>query len=489
MTMQTLRENPFFDRPFVIALTSALVVLLGLYAVQSTGSYESLIIVAGLPLSLALMTTKPYPWFLGFVLLVYFRIPEALPFLLPFKLIFLFGLMCMGSLVWHTMIEESIALPPLSVEIRALLLLFLVVTLGIEFSHNRALSFDNWTNGYWKTIAICVGLACILNTKEQIRQTVWWLLSGGTLIALVAIYNRIRGIGLVEGTRVTIGRDLQSPLGDPNDLALVLLTPLSLALAMTFNAGSRAGRLFGLAATVVVAAAIIATQSRGGLLGILAVLFVVGQWHIRSIWLRIAVVVIGALALFYMMDIGNRASGGYAEVSAKGIDDSSKIRLIVWQAAINMAAENPFNGVGLNNFASNLYLYTPQWFHMAMVPHSAWFQVLGETGIPGILIFLTMVLTALRSAYVSMERLQGLPVDPCVRILSMGLLSSLVGYCVAATFLTAGFGWQVYLLVGLIAATARYVSNLSHSSAREYATQDPSRASFPPCQNLTQTAR
>jgi putative inorganic carbon (hco3(-)) transporter len=477
--MQIARETPFFDRPGVIALTSAMIVLLGYYSVRLTGAYESLIAVAGIPLGLGLMTTKPYPWFLGFIVLVYFRIPEAMPVLLHFKLIFLFGLMCLGTLVWHTLIEETMTFPPLRVELRALLLLFLAVTIGIGFAYDRAQSFDNWSAGYWKTVAICVALAGIMNTRDQIRQAVWALLAGGTFIAAVAVYNRVNGIGLVEGTRVTIGRDYRSPLGDPNDLALVLLTPLSLALAMTFNAGTRTGRLIGLSLAVLVTAAIIATQSRGALLGTLGVLFVVGQWHVRSRWMRIAVVVMSALALFYMMDIGGRASGGYAEVSQKGVDESSKIRLIIWQSAINMALENPFNGVGINNFAHALYLYAPPWFRLSFVAHSAWFQVLGETGFPGLLLFLTMVLTAMRSAYVSFARLQNLPADPYIRILCLGLLSSLVGYCIAATFLTAGFGWQIYLLVGFTAGTARYVSNLDRASALQHTQPDKALAPAP----------
>ncbi|MEI8597436.1 hypothetical protein P4S64_06830 [Vibrio sp. M60_M31a] len=48
------------------------------------------------------------------------------------------------------------------------------------------------------------------------------ILAGG-LIAVVALYNSASGIGLVEGTRVTIGRQLGSVLGDPNDLSLVLM--------------------------------------------------------------------------------------------------------------------------------------------------------------------------------------------------------------------------------------------------------------------------
>lgn len=68
----------------------------------------------------------------------------------------------------------------------------------------------------------------------------WWLtrfshfsyvrlgiMISGVAIALVALNNKINGVGLVEGTRVTISREYRSQLGDPNDLSLVLMFPVS----------------------------------------------------------------------------------------------------------------------------------------------------------------------------------------------------------------------------------------------------------------------
>ena len=57
----------------------------------------------------------------------------------------------------------------------------------------------------------------------------------GMLVAGVALSNAANQIGLVEGTRVTIGRDIGSVLGDPNDLSLVLLFPLSFAIALVLT--------------------------------------------------------------------------------------------------------------------------------------------------------------------------------------------------------------------------------------------------------------
>ena len=76
----------------------------------------------------------------------------------------------------------------------------------------------------------------------------WWMTSlkhfnavrigimiSGAAIALVALSNKMNGIGLVEGTRVTISRELRSQLGDPNDLSLVMMFPVSFLAAELFD--------------------------------------------------------------------------------------------------------------------------------------------------------------------------------------------------------------------------------------------------------------
>ena len=88
------------------------------------------------------------------------------------------------------------------------------------------------------------------------------LVLAGITISSVALFNKVNGIGLVEGTRVTIGRDIKSVLGDPNDLSLVLLFPLCFAGGLVVTRGmSWLSRLFGLIASLMMMLAIVATQS------------------------------------------------------------------------------------------------------------------------------------------------------------------------------------------------------------------------------------
>ena len=54
----------------------------------------------------------------------------------------------------------------------------------------------------------------------------------GACVGAVTVSNKLNGIGLVELTRATVARELGSPLGDPNILAMTLTFSLSFCLSL-----------------------------------------------------------------------------------------------------------------------------------------------------------------------------------------------------------------------------------------------------------------
>jgi O-antigen ligase len=286
--------------------------------------------------------------------------------------------------------------------------------------------------------------------------------SAGMLIAAVAIYNRTHGIGLVEGTRVTIARDTQSVLGDPNDLSLVLLFPMSFAVSLLLTAGTPwiTGRLLGLLGIVTIAMAILDTQSRGGLLGMVAVFAVFAAQRIRSKALLITLGVVGVLGLFAVAGISGRSSGGAAEAGL--VDESSEGRLRAWGAAWRMALARPLTGVGLNCYVANYYAYQDWWEGFAKAVHSTWFAALAESGFPGIAVFVTMIVKTARSAARSVRALApgrtGADYDPAAYGLAQAVLAGIAGFVVSGSFLTQAFTWPVYILVALSVAVAGYAA-------------------------------
>ena len=139
-----------------------------------------------------------------------------------------------------------------------------------------------------------------------------------------------------------------------------------------------------------------------------------------------------------------------AWIAEEGIDASSMGRLWAWQAAYRMALHNPFTGVGLDNFYSNYYYYSSHWDGKNHSVHSTWFGVLAETGILGLIMFITAVTVTLRSGMGMLKDLDATPMpNPLLHRASQSVVAGIWGTLVSGTFLTQGFTWPIYILSGL----------------------------------------
>ncbi|MGC9460690.1 hypothetical protein, partial [Vibrio genomosp. F10] len=266
------------------------------------------IIIALIPLGALFVLSQTFWLVTLFVLFSFFRIHEAIPALYSLKIPLILSLGALSALLWHTLISRKIqvywhrSLTWLSV-------FWILVVVGIVFASNIGIAVANFKSIYWKIIVMTLAIAWLVNNDKNIGRIAIMIVLSGGLIACVALYNSANGIDLVEGTRVSIGRSFGSMLGDPNDLSLVLLFPLAFSIGLsTTQRVPIITRFLALLITFLLMSAIIATQSRGGLLGSLAVIGIYAFKLIRSKTLLISLGVIGAIVLYFVAGI-DRKSG------------------------------------------------------------------------------------------------------------------------------------------------------------------------------------
>ena len=414
------------------------------------------------PLLGLLVIRQPYIMVLLFVLFSFFRLHEVFPQLYTLRIPLLLSLASLAALGWHIVLSGQVV-PYWRPELTRASIFFALVSVGIVLATNRPLAIEYFSATFWKIILMTFAIAWLVRSARDFSLSLHAVTWSGLAVGAVALYNKVNEIDLVEGTRVTIGRDLGSVLGDPNDLSLVLLFPLSFALAMSLSPRlTRYEKLLGIFTVIVLLLAIIATQSRGGLLGVVAVLAVFAWRRVKSKALLFGGGTVLLVLLYFVAGISGRKSGGAAEV---GLDESAKGRLHAWEAAFGMAVDNPLSGVGLNNFYSNYYFYSNYWDGLNHAVHSTWFGVLGETGFVGLFAFLAMLIALIRSASASLRQLTQREdrFPPVLNTVAEGILAGLVGFCVSGTFLTQGFTWPLYILLALTVALAHLVNQQEHS--------------------------
>lgn len=383
-----------------------------------------------------------------FILFSYFRLHEVFVVLMPLKIPKMLALASLLAIAWHLFISKSLK-PHWSSTHLVFVIWFVWLTVCVFSASNKGMAIEYWTGVLVKVFIMVFAISWWLTRFSHFSLVRMGIMISGISVALVALSNKMNGIGLVEGTRVTISREYRSQLGDPNDLSLVLMFPVSFLAAELFDKGAnKYRRLFAAVGLLLAISGVIATQSRGGLLGIAAILSFFLYQKVKNPLVVGLCAAVAMLAMMVFAGIGDRQSGGAAE---DGVDASAMGRIYAWQAAINMALSNPLTGVGVDNFYVNYYFYSPHWDGKNHAVHSIWFQVLGETGFVGIGIFVLLI----ASIYRSLSRvycINALNHNDQVAVNANALKAGLIGFMVAGTFLTQAFTWPLYIILALTIA-------------------------------------
>ena len=432
--------------------------------------HPALVVVIGiLPFAILFVLKRPFLMVLLFVVFSFFRIHEVFPQIYNFKIPLMLSLASLGALIWHVGLTGEIK-TYWRPELTTISLFFILIVVGVLLASNRPLAIEYFKGVYWKIIVMTFAIAWLSRTARDFELASRLITFAGLLVGLVALYNSANGIDLVEGTRVSIGRGIGSVLGDPNDLALVLMFPAAFATSLVMTSGlGRFARCLGLISAVVLFFAVIATQSRGGLLGILVTFGFFGYRRIRSKTLFLSLAGLAAMGLFILAGISDRASGGAAE---EGMGASAMGRLYAWEAAYGMALDNPFTGVGISNFFSNYFFYSSHWDGINHAVHSTWFGVLAEAGFLGLAVFIVTMVMLVKTSIRSLKIIEQNPglIDPAIHATAQAVLAGLLGTVVSATFLTQGFTWPIYILLALVVAVAHWVDLTLPSTTTSSAT-------------------
>ena len=271
---------------------------------------------------------------------------------------------------------------------------------------------------------------------------------------------------------------LQGVFGDPNFMAAFIL-PTVVLLAALGNMVPVQVRVLLLPTVVVLVIGFAGTVSRGGMVGALAafVTAVVVMRGQRAAVLGAAVLAVVVLAVWLA---GNPAA--LERLQSAGEDRGSG-REDIWLVARRVSWDHPVGGVGLDNFTvrSREYVRRPgtlEYVELIVdrphVVHNTYLQMLAETGIVGLGLFLAILATAVGSA-IRAARVFHHAGERALARISRGVIVADVGLLTAAVFIslqdTATFWVVLFLgpvLLGLAHGRSRGPagSGLRHARAQ-----------------------
>jgi O-antigen ligase len=267
-------------------------------------------------------------------------------------------------------------------------------------------------------------LAVALRNRRNWERVLAWMLWAGVPIALIGLYEAVTGDSVLSHVGYHGDSELQVIAGQwwrirgtfENAPAhgIYMVTVTALALAWFLRSRSLGQRIALAVFLGALFANVLATGSRGGVLGLVIVLFVFwAGLGMRPKWApAAALLVVGVTVGVIVLLLPHAPLFRYAELT--GEDYTSEIRRGLYPVAFGMIADHPLLGVGAGNWLPNYpkYAAAPSPKSAALLPHNTYLEVWAENGLLGISAYLGMLgfavyqfLTALRRAPTREDRL------------------------------------------------------------------------------------
>lgn len=199
--------------------------------------------------------------------------------------------------------------------------------------------------------------------------------------------------------------------------------------------------------------AVLGSYSRGAVLAVSAML--------GFLWLRsrgkLTTAAVGIAAVLVGLSLMPEKWFDRMETIGGELDRSELGRINAWWFAVNLANDRPVLGGGFRAFSPELFLrYAPdgEFFRDA---HSIFFEVLGEHGYVGLLLFVLMGVATFWHAWQRERMARQVPELAWAGDLLRASQVSLVGYVIGGLFLGLAYFDLPYAIMALIVATGEFV--------------------------------
>jgi len=311
-----------------------------------------------------------------------------------------------------------------------------------------AYSSDIWQRTL-KTLVLALAVIALATTKTRIQAVVW------TFVAALGYYG-VKGGGflLLTGGRSHVYGPLNTMIEDNNNVALALIALVPMLNYLRVSSERALVRWACLGGMVATLLAILGTYSRGALIALVAT---GAAFAVRS-RAGLAALVAGGIAALSLPAI--LPSGWFARMSsiqAYNGDASFEGRVQAWQAILNIIQERPLIGGGFSATNLDWVAQTYGGLPIGKAAHSIYFEVLCDTGIVGLALYLGILGVAVFNTFYVL-RLAGERADlGWARRLARMLQVSIFAYLVGGAALSMAYYDGFLILIALTTALVMVV--------------------------------
>lgn len=360
-------------------------------------------------------------------------------------------------------------------------ILLLLTLFGLWLTFTTTLSgfpARAWTKWDWasKVVIFAVLIPYIFRSRVQIEAFILvFIFAASTIFFGAGVKTMLGGGGY--GTLAIMGSG-NTGLGESSTLAMVcvMLIPLIVFImrhTLLFPKNMLTYALFT-GIIVVALATVVGTTARTGIIavGVLCVLYALRSR--KKMWWIAGAAIAGLVVA--NMDLSSTTWGArMSTIETYNADSSALGRLKVWQWTLDFVGSNPLGG-GFDAYLHNRIAAVTEDGVIIPVPenqlggkafHSIYFEVLGEQGIPGfILYFLTILLSLL-----TLRRLKKTwrhdPGMAWLAALADALTTSIVVFLAGGAFVGIAYQPFIFYMISLTVAIDQYARRVTQDRLKE----------------------
>lgn len=297
---------------------------------------------------------------------------------------------------------------------------------------------------YIKVVVFYFILINLIDTPRMLKVILWVITISAFFTALYGLIQFISAPPIVG-----ILNRISSTRGDANNLALTLVSAIPLSIALfKIERNIILKVLLGFSSAIILFTVPL-TFSRGGLLALAIILFLlVSRIQKKRYVLLILLLFVGLSVLILPAAVWERAS----TTSFSSMDASIQMRTQLLSGGLAMFLDHPIFGVGIGNFIVHSYHYS------GVLPpsyaHNMFLHVTAELGIFGLFFFTALLWITWRMLR-RVQRTSSRETQPFFFFISHGIEISLIGFCVAAFFLSQQFNKMLWILIALSVCVQR----------------------------------
>jgi putative inorganic carbon (hco3(-)) transporter len=389
--------------------------------------------------------------------------------LLPVLKTLRIALLAAGVSILAHMLDTTVRRQPIVRSRREIVIAFALLVwaaITIPFSYWPSGSVALLSDQFLKAVIFLWLIAALVTTRQRLRTFAWALVLCSIPLAIIGIQHFRSGEFLytgVAGLKRIAGYSGLS--GNPNDLALTLNLIIPIAGALIALSRGVLARSVAAGALLLSVTTVIVTFSRAGFLtlsaiGILSVIAFVK----RRAPVAAAAIVATALTVVPLLPAGYMQRLSTITDFEADPTGSAQGRWTDYRVATRLVVANPIVGAGIGQdiLALDRLRARATWRSI----HNAYLEYAVDLGLPGLLLFLWLLVATFRSARRVETRTSTEPSLRDLSVLASSVQIALAAFAVAAFFHPIAYQFYFFCVAGLaVALRNACVAELSAVSA------------------------